>query len=212
MVCQPGRDRSTQHAMRRYRTLLRGAAAGLIIAAASAPALAKPASAPSAPPNPGPSAPPAASREGNPGVPASQSASRVEQLEAALHAAKTDRGWRILLSADRLFGSSRDELDAAADPLLAQLAELIVATRPREVIVAGHTDSANSDDDNRAMSADRAHAVAAWLAVHTAKPRPHYVEQAFGRTRPLAPNHNADGSDNPDGRASNRRIEVWLRR
>ena len=136
----------------------------------------------------------------------------MQQLETALHAAKTDRGWRILLPADRLFGSSRDGLDATADALLAQLVELIAAIRPHEVIVAGHTDSAGSDDDNRAVSADRAHAVAAWLVAHAAKHRPRFVEQAFGRTRPMAPNHNADGSDNPDGRASNRRIEVWLRR
>jgi outer membrane protein OmpA-like peptidoglycan-associated protein len=138
--------------------------------------------------------------------------SGTQQLEAALHAVKTDRGLHIVLPTDDLFGATRDTLDVAADPLLVRLAELIAATRPREVVIAGHTDSAGRDDDNQALSAARAHAVAIWLAAHAGKPQPHIVERSYGRTRPLAPNHNADGSDNPDGRARNRRIEIMLNR
>lgn len=136
----------------------------------------------------------------------------VQQLEAALHAAKTDRGWRIVLSADALFGAADDTLDAAAVPPLSQLAALIAAIRPREIVVAGHTDSSGSDEDNQLLSEKRAHAVAAWLDAHAPKHRPRFVEEGYGRTRPVAPNHAADGSDNPQGRAQNRRIEITLRR
>ena len=174
--------------MRRSFGVFRAAAACLVIAVTSGSATADPAAA---------------------RAPAPRS---VAQLEAALHATKTDRGSRIMLSADALFGLSRDTLDAAADPLLAQLAELIAATRPREVVVAGHTDSSGQDEDNQALSEARAHAVAAWLEATAAKHRPRFVEQGFGRTRPIAPNHAADGSDNPEGRARNRRIEIMLRR
>ena len=135
----------------------------------------------------------------------------VPQLEAALHA-RTYRGLRIVLPADALFGSAPDTLDANADPLLAQLAELIAKTRPREVEVAGHTNSVGTDADNLTLSKERAHAVAAWLEAHAPKRRPRFVEQGFGRTRPVRPNHKSDGSDNPEGRAQNRRIEVLLRR
>ena len=38
------------------------------------------------------------------------------------------------------------------------------------------------------------------------------VEKGYGRSRPVAPNHNADGSDSPEGRQQNRRIEIYLRR
>ena len=31
---------------------------------------------------------------------------------------------------------------------------------------------------------------------------------ALGETRPIAPNANEDGSDNPEGRARNRRVEI----
>jgi outer membrane protein OmpA-like peptidoglycan-associated protein len=117
-----------------------------------------------------------------------------------------------VLPADELFGAAPDTLDASSDPLLAQLAELIAKTRPREVVVVGHTDSVGTDDDNLLLSQERAHVVAAWLAARAAKRGPHFVEQGYGRTRPVAPNHKADGSDNPEGRAQNRRIETLLRR
>ena len=129
-----------------------------------------------------------------------------------MHAEKTDRGLQLVLSADTLFGAVPDKLDAAADPLLTDLANLVTAMGLREVVVIGHTDSSGSDEANLALSKERAHAVAAWIEAHVAKHRPNFVEHGYGRTRPVAPNHKADGSDNPEGRAQNRRIEILLRR
>ena len=186
--------------MSRLVFLLRGAAASLIVAVASGMALATPAVAAN-PPQPA-----------NAVAAKGPGASSVAQLEAALHALKTGRGLRIVLPADELFGSAGSTLDANADPLLTKLAELIAATRPREVIIAGHTDSVGKDQDNQSLSEARAHEVADWLAARAPKGRPRFVEQGYGRTRPVAPNHNADGSDNPAGRAQNRRIEILLRR
>jgi outer membrane protein OmpA-like peptidoglycan-associated protein len=34
--------------------------------------------------------------------------------------------------------------------------------------------------------------------------------KGFGKTRPIAPNTNPDGSDNPDGRRKNRRVELVI--
>lgn len=135
------------------------------------------------------------------------------QLEAALHAEKTDRGLRVKLSADALFGTVRDAFDLAVDPPLSSLAELIEAMQPREIVVIGHTDASGEDDANLALSKKRAHAVAAWLGAHgPPKHQPHFVERGYGRTRPVAPNDNADGSENREGRQQNRRIEILLRR
>jgi outer membrane protein OmpA-like peptidoglycan-associated protein len=134
------------------------------------------------------------------------------QLEAALHATRTDRGLLIVLPADELFGAAGKTLDGAAEPVLATLVELIAATHPREIQIAGHTDGAGTDDANQTLSEQRAHAVAGWLEDHIAKHPPRFVEKGYGRTRPLAPNHNPDGSDNPEGRQTNRRIEIMLRR
>src|SRR5712691_2591358 len=188
------------------------------VAAAPQAAVGPVAPAPPPPASPPPSATPVASAvrppagAGNP-APAKDAAPKsLPQLEAALHAEKTDRGLRLVVPADLLFGATQGGLDGAAVPQLATLAELVAAVQPREVVVIGHTDSSGEDDANLALSKERAHAVAAWLAAHASKQRPHFVEEGYGRTRPVAPNHNADGSDNPEGRASNRRIEIWLRR
>jgi outer membrane protein OmpA-like peptidoglycan-associated protein len=136
----------------------------------------------------------------------------VPQLETALHAARAERGLRIILPADTLFGSAPDTLDPAALPLLDDVAALIAATHPHAVVVAGHTDASGDDDRDLALSKERAHAVATWLEAHTRKMHPRVVEKSYGRTRPMAANHEADGSDNPAGRAQNRRVEVMLRR
>jgi outer membrane protein OmpA-like peptidoglycan-associated protein len=133
------------------------------------------------------------------------------QLAAALNAEKTDRGLRLVMPADALFQAHRAALDAAAAPL-ATLAALVAAMQPREIVVIGHTDSVGEDDANLTLSKDQAHAVAAWLSAHATKQRPHFIEQGYGRTRPVAPNHNPDGSDNPQGQAGNRRLEILLRR
>jgi outer membrane protein OmpA-like peptidoglycan-associated protein len=182
--------------------------------------------APSAPPtSPAPRAgsrptppPPSAPAQPAPSPPAAALASpitsviprTIPQLETALRAAKTDRGLRIVLSADTLFGDTPDTLGAGAATPLAEAVTLIAGTHPRKISVAAHTDSVGADDDNLALSDRRAHVVSAWLTAHLGAHPPHIAEQGFGRTRPVAPNHNADGSDNPQGRAANRRIEITL--
>jgi outer membrane protein OmpA-like peptidoglycan-associated protein len=190
--------------------------------AAAAPALEVPARHPAAAP-PAPASPPPRSSPGDatprPATPAETTAPpaiphkplSLAELETALRTEKTDRGLRLVMPADALFQAKQGELDDAAATPLATLTALVEAVRPREIVVIGHTDSVGDDDANLALSKQRAHAVAAWLAAHDSKARPHFAEQGYGRTRPVAPNHNADGSDNPAGRAANRRIEIFLR-
>jgi flagellar motor protein MotB len=130
----------------------------------------------------------------------------LSQLEATLHAEKTDRGLRVILPANALFGEARAALDPAADSLLSSLAELTAAMQPREIVVIGL--SVEEGADLGLSKEDRAHAVAAWLRANGPKHRPHLVEQT--RARPAAPNNSAAGSDGLDGREQN--IEVLLRR
>ena len=127
------------------------------------------------------------------------------QLEAALHAEKTDRGLRVILPAAALFGQARAALDPAPDPLLASLAELTAAMQPREIVVIGPS---GGEGTNLRLSKDRVHAVAVWLTAHGPKRRPFLVEQT--RTRPAAPNDSAASPEEPDGREQN--IEILLRR
>ncbi len=66
-----------------------------------------------------------------------------------------------------------------------------------------------SKEYNLKLSEKRADAVAKYLAKHGI-PK-HIMEiQAHGEDNPVAPNVNNDGSDNPEGRAKNRRVEVKI--
>ena len=129
-----------------------------------------------------------------------------------MRAEKTDRGLRLVVPSDALFEPTGKALRDGADQKLEDVAALLAAEKAREVVVIAHTDGMGSDDDNLALSEARARAVAGWLKAHAAKPPPRFVERFYGRTRPVAPNRNADGEDNPEGRAQNRRIEILIRR
>jgi len=133
------------------------------------------------------------------------------QLEGALHAEQTEQGLRVVLPADTLFGNSLDTIAGDGIALLEATERLIAARHPREVFVAGHTDGIGRDDDNLVLSQRRARAVANWLRAHAKEPM-RIIDKGYGRTRPLAPNHRADASDDPEGRQQNRRIEIYLQR
>jgi outer membrane protein OmpA-like peptidoglycan-associated protein len=134
------------------------------------------------------------------------------ELEDLLNAEKTARGLRIRLPADTLFGTTRNTLDSAAGPRLEIVVELIKAIQPREIVVLGHTDTSGKRDVNLAISKERAKTVSEWLTEHGVDEPPHLIAHGYGSTRPLAPNENADGSPDSEGRARNRRIEILLRR
>lgn len=97
--------------------------------------------------------------------------------------------------------AARDELDKlAGDPATA-------AGGP--VILRGSTDSSGSDADNLAMSRRRALAVSAYLKGKGVDPSRVQIV-ALGEGRPVAPDRNLDGSDNPAGRAKNRRVDIEI--
>jgi outer membrane protein OmpA-like peptidoglycan-associated protein len=75
--------------------------------------------------------------------------------------------------------------------------------------VDGHTDSIGSDAYNQSLSERRAASVKAWLVAHDGVPAATPI-RGFGKTRPVAPNSKPDGSDAPDGRQKNRRVEVVI--
>lgn len=81
---------------------------------------------------------------------------------------------------------------------------------PKFVVeLSGHTDDIGPDIYNDSLSLKRATAVNRYIlskdiaAINT-------VVKALGKTRPIAPNKNQDGSDSPEGRALNRRVEFTV--
>ena len=77
------------------------------------------------------------------------------------------------------------------------------------VEISGHTDSRGFDEYNLRLSDNRAKEVVQWLRKRKV-PKKNLVAKGYGETRHIAPNENPDGSDNPEGRQMNRRIELTI--
>jgi photosystem I P700 chlorophyll a apoprotein A2 len=78
------------------------------------------------------------------------------------------------------------------------------------VVVVGHTDSIGSESSNQALSVDRAASVVESLAQELGIDVGRLSAEGRGASEPVAPNTNPDGSDNPDGRQLNRRVEIFV--
>jgi len=77
------------------------------------------------------------------------------------------------------------------------------------VQIASHTDNLGDDRYNLLLSQRRAEYVVRYLAEKgISKKRLSAV--GYGENAPIAPNQNADGSDNPSGREKNRRTEFSI--
>ena len=90
-----------------------------------------------------------------------------------------------------------------------QIAELLNASflNGRRIIVEGHADGIGAEAYNKTLSDKRAEAVVSEL-VAAGVERGRLTKRAFGKERPLEPNKRPDGSDNPEGRARNRRVAL----
>lgn len=75
--------------------------------------------------------------------------------------------------------------------------------------VAGHTDSKGSDAYNMKLSQERAEAVKRYL-VSQGIPDYRLVAKGYGETKHIAPNTYPDGTDFPEGRQKNRRVEFVI--
>lgn len=117
-----------------------------------------------------------------------------------------------LAPADVLFAYDASELGADAVPTLQAVAAAIEADFPGgTVTVEGHTDGKGEPDDNQVLSEERADAVAEWLTSQAGIPADRITTAGYGETLPVAPNTNEDTSDNPEGRADNRRVVITVR-
>lgn len=81
------------------------------------------------------------------------------------------------------------------------------ASKDDDLLVEGHSDSLGSEVSNQAVSLKRAEAVARELMFNGIG-RERISVRAYGETQQTAPNTLPDGSDNPEGRAANRRVEI----
>jgi outer membrane protein OmpA-like peptidoglycan-associated protein len=131
--------------------------------------------------------------------------------ETTLQVKETPTETRIALSADVLFDFDKADILPKAQGALHQVATVIREKRTgRPVRIEGYTDSKGSDPYNQRLSGRRADAVKGWLLQKEGLNDVKFLTQGFGATRPVAPNTKPDGSDDPEGRQKNRRVEIVL--
>lgn len=107
------------------------------------------------------------------------------------------------------FGASPMALDETAKATVQTLLASPAMEAGGPIIVRGHSDSHGADGDNKVASRIRAEKVRDYL-VAKGVDKGRITLVALGEARPIAPNAREDGSDDPDGRAKNRRVEVTV--
>jgi len=118
-----------------------------------------------------------------------------------------DRSIRFDLPADILFDFDKATLRPDAAPALEKALRLVAAYPKAPLSVAGHTDAKGDDAYNDALSKRRAATVAEWIKAKTGR---EVGARGYGERTPVAPNTHPDGSDDPEGRQRNRRVEIIL--
>lgn len=140
-------------------------------------------------------------------------AGRSDDLQRALKelkAEETAEEVKVNLSADLLFDFDKADIKPAAEPELQKVVTVLKSYPKARLLIEGHTDGKGSESYNQALSERRAATVAQWLAGHAGINGANIVTRGWGKTKPVAPNTKPDGSDDPEGRAKNRRVEITV--
>jgi outer membrane protein OmpA-like peptidoglycan-associated protein len=116
---------------------------------------------------------------------------------------------KLVVGADALFEFNRWTLEPDAAQTLDALGPLIAKAGKHPARIEGFTDSIGSDSYNQMLSEKRAITVRGWLVNHGYVPEGTPIK-GFGKNDPVAANTKPDGSDNPEGRQKNRRVEVVI--
>jgi outer membrane protein OmpA-like peptidoglycan-associated protein len=110
---------------------------------------------------------------------------------------------------DILFSFNGNKLTPESEVQVQKIAEYMKQNPEFVIALAGHADYLGSNEVNDRISRERALIVTNKLVA--AGVNPYNVNYAyFGESKPKADGKNADGSDNPEGRAKNRRVEFDL--
>ena len=101
-----------------------------------------------------------------------------------------------------LTADSRDKLEKGVLNTMKENPGIVVE-------ISSHTDDKGDGAYNLDLSQKRAESVVNFLTERGIE-KDRLVAKGYGETKPIAPNTNKDGSDNPEGRAKNRRTEFRI--
>jgi OmpA-OmpF porin, OOP family len=133
----------------------------------------------------------------------------VRSLDDSVGVVKKADSTTVTVQADVLFDFDRADLTPAARGKLDEVVQELRDGRARgPVVIGGHADGRGTAAYNQALSEQRAGAVATALTPLVQGIDVTLQPRGFGDTQPVAPNARPDGSDDPEGRARNRRVTV----
>jgi outer membrane protein OmpA-like peptidoglycan-associated protein len=136
----------------------------------------------------------------------------MDQQEAELRAQLQGTGVSVTRMGDRIvlnmpsnvtFATDQDQVIAAFYPTLNAVALVLQKYNRTIVDVNGHTDSTGGEQYNYDLSQRRASSVAQYLSAQGVDGR-RFAVNGFGPSQPVASNAT------PEGRAQNRRVEIYL--
>jgi outer membrane protein OmpA-like peptidoglycan-associated protein len=135
----------------------------------------------------------------------------IEFKNLDLEVKETPRGVAIYFPEVLLFDFDSARMTFGARAKMRQIAAVVNVPqyRSRKIAVEGHTDAVGSAAYNLDLSHRRAESVARELVFSGVQKKRTTVRE-FGETRPLVPNKHPDGTDNPEGRMRNRRVELYI--
>lgn len=111
---------------------------------------------------------------------------------------------KVTFDSGILFGFNSSTLSDEAKANLASFAEVLKATPDADVAILGHTDNVGTEKANQSVSEKRAKAVAKHLEAQGVESK--QIKDVLGMnfSQPIASN------DTEEGRAQNRRVEVYM--
>jgi len=117
-------------------------------------------------------------------------------------------GSKIILN-NIFFDFDKATLRTQSNTELNKLYKFLIKYSQLIVEISGHTDSKGADQYNQLLSEKRAQAVVDFLITKGIN-KNQLVFKGYGETQPTVKNINPDGSDNPDNRQLNRRVELKI--
>jgi outer membrane protein OmpA-like peptidoglycan-associated protein len=132
----------------------------------------------------------------------------LEKARQEFEAQQSGRSLSMNLSGDVLFDYDKATLKPEAEQALKKVAVVLSQFPESKVTVEGYTDSKGTKATNMQLSRERAQSVKDWLVRNGGVAAASISTKGLGEQYPIAPNKNTDGTDNPLGRALNRRVSI----
>ncbi|CAM6053630.1 unnamed protein product [Sphagnum tenellum] len=129
--------------------------------------------------------------------------SQIETISQITEVEKTERGLKLKLSGDLNFAPGSTQLSSAGEKVLTQIGQSLAKTNYSAIRVQGYTDTSGRLQINRKLSQLRAEKVRQILIDNG-------VKSELITAKGFGPEHPIQSNATKEGRALNRRVEIYV--